>query len=216
MSCPHCLDIETTFGRRVARWDLWKYRRRGPGRASRKLLDALRAAGVAGARLLDVGGGVGAIQHELLEDGVSTCTAVDASKSYLAAAREEARRRGLEDRVRYVHGDFVALAPRLDDAEVVTMDRVLCCYPDLPALAAAAAARALRLLGVTYPRAHAYNRASFPVLNLLQRVRGSAFRVYLHDPRRIDEIIRRAGMIRRFHDRTFLWEVAVYERHASP
>ena len=49
---------------------------------------------VGGATLLDIGGGVGAIRHELLAAGATSVTSVDASGPYLDAARSESKRRG--------------------------------------------------------------------------------------------------------------------------
>src|SRR5215218_3543976 len=96
----HCCSqgLDEAFGDRTARRDLKRYRRKGPSKSTRRLLAALRSHGVQGASLLDIGGGVGAIQHELLEAGVSRAFAADASAAYLRAAREEAQRRGLDDR----------------------------------------------------------------------------------------------------------------------
>ena len=104
--------------------------------------------------LLDVGGGVGAIQHELLAAGAAHVTSVDASASYLEAAREEASRRGVEDRITYQHGDFVQLAESVPPADIVTLDRVLNVYPDWERLAGLAAAHAQRLLGLCIRATH--------------------------------------------------------------
>ena len=78
---------------------------------------------------------------------------MEASAAYLAAAREETARRGHTDRLKAHHGDFVALAPEIPSADIVTLDRVICCYRDMPALVAQSAARARKLYGVVYPRA---------------------------------------------------------------
>lgn len=102
--------------------------------------------------LLDIGGGIGVIQHELRAAGVTGITGVDASRAYLAMAREEAERRGYAGDARYVYGDFVALADGIAPADIVTLDRVVCCYPDMAALMDSAAAKAGRFLGLVYPR----------------------------------------------------------------
>jgi 2-polyprenyl-3-methyl-5-hydroxy-6-metoxy-1,4-benzoquinol methylase len=109
---------------------LRKYREKGPIPSTKALIDALIAEGVEGATVLDIGGGIGAVQHELLAAGAAHVTSVDASVSYLEAAREEASRRGVEDRVTYRHGDFVELAESVPPADVVTLDRVLNVYPE--------------------------------------------------------------------------------------
>jgi 23S rRNA G2069 N7-methylase RlmK/C1962 C5-methylase RlmI len=50
-----------------------------------------------GASSLNIGGGVGAIYHQLLASGARTAVHVDVSPGYLNAAREEAERRGHAD-----------------------------------------------------------------------------------------------------------------------
>lgn len=213
--CCRCEGVERQFGEGTATRDLRRYRRRGPIPTTRRLIEALRAEGVAGATLLDVGGGVGAIQHELLEAGARRATHVDAATHYLDASREEAGRRGHADRVSYLHGDFVELADEVADADVVTLDRVLCCYPDMPRLVERSAARARRLYGVVFPRDRIGTRLGIPAANLFNRLRRVPFRVHLHPPEEIDAAIRRQGFGLRSHGRTFLWHVAVYARDGA-
>src|SRR5688572_21687218 len=130
MSCYHCEATERHFGEAHAEEDLRRYRKRGPDKTTRILLDGLMAQDLAGATLLDVGGGIGVIPHELLARGVTGATLVDAASSYLTAAGAEAQRRGHRERIKFVHGDFVPLAGQLPEADLVTLDRVVCCYPD--------------------------------------------------------------------------------------
>ncbi len=121
----HCEGVEAFFDRRMAARQLEQYRRRGPLRSTRLLLEALKAQGVEGLTLLDIGGGVGAVQHELLKAGAAKAVSVDAASAYLEVAKHESERRGLAERVTYHHGDFVALAESLEPADVVTLDRVI-------------------------------------------------------------------------------------------
>src|SRR5438067_9283226 len=132
---PDCCDCYSDkFDEAKAAEDLARYRRDGPDRTTRLLLDALRAEGVSGATLLDVGGGVGVVQHELLGAAVRHAVAVDASRAYVRTARAEAERRGTAERTTSLLGDFVALAPEIAPADVVTLDRVICCYADMESL----------------------------------------------------------------------------------
>ena len=214
--CAHCGAIDATFNRRVAEWDLRRYRRKGPHRSTRALVAAIReAGGVAGASVLHVGGGVGAVTHELLAAGAARATLVEASASYLAAAREEAERRQTAARVDLRQGDFVALAAELRPADVVTLDRVICCYPDMESLVASSARRARRLYGAVYPRDGWWMRLAVAAVNLAQRVRGSAFRVYVFPTAAIDAAVRRAGLAPRSRRRGLVWVVALYERPAT-
>ena len=208
--CAHGYDDQ--FDAAQAAKDLKRFRADGPDPTTRALLNLLRARGVADASLLDIGGGVGAIHHELLNAGARAAVHADASAPYIRAAREEAERRGHGERVQFVYGDFVALAPTIAQADIVTLDRVICCYPDMEALVAASASHARRLYGAVYPRARWYLRAGFRVINALQWVRRAAFRVYLHSPDGIDAALRRQGLERRAVADTFVWRVAVYAR----
>ena len=95
------------YDEKVAAADLSRYRKNGPRPWDRALIEAIKAEGVDGATLLDIGGGIGVIQHELLDAGAASATNVEASSAYLSAARSEGDRRGHVDRVTYHHGDFV-------------------------------------------------------------------------------------------------------------
>ena len=139
MTCCHCQGVARVFDEKMAKRQLRHYRRKGPGKGTRQLIDEVAADGVEGRTFIDIGGGVGAIQHDLMERGAVGGTSADASPAYLAAARAEAEVRGYADRIRYVEGDFVERAGEVDPADLVTLDRVVCCYPDMPALLVAAA-----------------------------------------------------------------------------
>ena len=175
-----CQGVDQIFGERTARHDLRRYRRRGPSKPTRVLLDALRREGVENATLLDIGGGIGVIQQELLEAGVARATSVEASADYLSVAREEAQRRGRADRITYREGDFVALADGVEPADVVTLDRVICCYPDMESLVGRSAARARRLYGLVYPQERWWVGAGLRLTNLLMRLSRRSFRAHLH------------------------------------
>jgi SAM-dependent methyltransferase len=210
--CSHCKGIETEFGERTARRELRGFRRKGPRRTTRILLDALRREGIGGATLLDVGGGVGAIHHELLDDGVRAAVHVDAASAYIAAARGEAQRRRHDDRVEFLEGDFVDLAPQVPEADIVTLDRVICCYPDVEGLVRASSGKALRLYGVVYPRPSWWLRLVLPLPNLYFRLRRSPFRVFLHPVEKVDEEVRNRGLELVDRCPTLVWEVALYRR----
>src|SRR3990172_12928240 len=152
MSCAQWQGIERMSDRRAAERELRQYRAAGPGGTTRLLIDALKAEGVAGLTLLDIGGGVGAIQHELLRAGVRSATAVDASSAYLDAAQAEAARLGHADQVVYHHGDFVEMVPRIEPHDIVTLDRVICCYHALEALVGLSALRPRPLYPLLFPR----------------------------------------------------------------
>jgi spermidine synthase len=210
-----CQGVDEIFGERTARRDLKRYRKRGPSKPTRILLEALRREGIEGVTVLDIGGGVGVIQHELLGAGADRATGVEASAAYLRAAREEAERRGHGDRISYQAGDFVALADRVEPADVVTLDRVICCYPEMEALVSRSADRTRRLYGLVYPQDRWWVGLGIRVTNLIMRGLRRAFRAYLHPTSAVDAVAREQGLVRRFA-RTVgpVWQVAVYVRDA--
>ena len=201
-----------TFTSREAENDLKRYLKEGPDGTTRSLIDAIAAVGVDGASILDIGGGIGAIQLELLAAGAAKAMSVDASEAYVTVARAEAARRGLGDRTDQRIGDFETLAPVLDPADVVTLDRVACCDPDLPGLLGAAAAHARRMVGLVYPRVTWWNRIAAHGIAAFGWLTRDSTRWHLHPVEDIDRILDRAGFRKREVARTFLWHVALYER----
>src|SRR5262249_26879695 len=117
------------FTAKKAATELRDYRRNKIRATTRLLRDALVRASLNSGTLLDVGAGVGALTFELLDRGMGDAVIVEASPAYLAAAREEAGRRERETTVKFVSGDFLSVADALPHADVVTLDRVVCCYP---------------------------------------------------------------------------------------
>lgn len=210
-----CCGIGETFDGRMARRDLERYRRKGPAETTRQLLNGIRSAGLPGATVLDVGGGIGTIAHELLGSGAERAWLVDASPSYLTAAGEEAERRRLSARLQLIQGDFVSLAGEVPRADVVTLDKVVCCYPDMRRLLAASTGRAGRLYGIVYPRDGWWVRLITAAQNALRRLRRSAFRVYVFPNAAIDAAITREGFALRSRSRGLVWVVALYERRDS-
>ena len=212
MSCPQCQGIETFFDRREAERELRSYRKKGPSRVTKVLLEAIRAEGIDGASLLDVGGGVGAIQLELLASGASGAVSVDASSAYLAVAKEEAQRRGLSDRVEARFGNFVDLAPQVEPADIVTLDKVLCCFDDVQQLVHLSSAKAKRMYGLVYPRDNLLLKAVLPIANLYFRLKRSPFRVFLHPTAVVEALVEANGLRRTFHRKSGAWQVAVFTR----
>jgi 2-polyprenyl-3-methyl-5-hydroxy-6-metoxy-1,4-benzoquinol methylase len=219
MSCAQCQGIEQQFGSAAVKRKLRQYRRRGPDRTTRFLIEDLRAALVASnvhdATLLDIGAGLGAIHHALLDGRVSRAVHIDASAAQLAAAREETERRGHTGGVEFLHGNFVDMADGIRPADIVTLDRVICCYDDMPGLVSRSVQKATRLYGAVYPRDVAWMRIAIAGLNVFERVKRSTFRVFLHDPQAIDAELRASGLARVSVRETLGWQVVVYRRAGS-
>jgi magnesium-protoporphyrin O-methyltransferase len=192
--------------------DLALYRKGRLAKTTPMLINALLSQGVEALSLLDIGGGLGIVQIELLRSGATAATSVEASSAYLQVAREEAARASMEHRITYVHGDFVSLAASIPEADIVTLDRVICCYDDVKALVSLSALKARRLYGVVYPRSNWWVRLALFVENTGYRLRRSPFRAFVHPSQLVDRLIRDAGLRPIYHRNTFAWQVLVYQR----
>src|SRR2546428_112553 len=215
MTSCHCCATDQQFDSAVARRDLRRFRRRGPAASTRQVLAAVQACPLPPRpTLLDIGGGIGAIHHVLLEHGFDRATHVDASAAYLAAAAEEAGRLGHTGRVQFQLANFPAVAATLPRADVVTLDRVVCCDPDYVHMLGAAADHARRLVAFSYPRPRWVIRLFIATANAARRLVGHSFRAYVHPPTGMTAVLEEAGMRRSWAGGSWVLGVQLFERAA--
>ncbi len=212
MNCCQCQGIEELFSQQYVSRELARYRAKGPDKTTRMLTEAIIGEGVDGETLLDIGGGVGAVQYALLSAGAGNATSVEASAAYINAAKAEAQRRGYTDRLSYQHGNFIDLAENIAPADIVTLDRVICCYPDMEKLVGLSAARARKTYGLVYPRDVWWVKIGLAVENFFFRLRRSSYRIFSHPTDAVEAVLDSQGFKRRLHYRTLVWQVAVYTR----
>lgn len=212
MPTCHCQATEDHFSNAVARRDLQRYRSRGPDRTTRLMLEALKRGDLRDATVLDIGGGIGVLSLELLAAGVSAATVVEAASAYSDVAAQVAGSRGVGDRLRLVHGDAVDADARLPDAELVALDRVVCCYPDWAALLNVAAKHCRRYLALSYPRDRWYVRLFVRLDNGRRRLARNAFRTFVHPVSEMERFLTKAGFTRVDEHNGVVWAVAMYAR----
>ena len=212
MSCYQCQGIEVEFNEKYVNREIRKYRKRGPAKTTRILLDALKAEGVEGGTVLDIGGGFGAIPHELLKGGASKAIQVEASTAYLKAAKEEAQRKGYTDHISFHHGNFVDVAEDIPPVEIVTLDRVICCFDEMEKLVGLSAGRAGKLYGVVYPRDIWWIKIGFSTINYFLRLFRRQFQTFIHPTEKVEAVVCDKGLKRKFYDISGIWQVIVYRR----
>ena len=215
MSCPQCQGIDAFFDAREAQCDLARYRKNGPDRTTRMLLDAVEAEGVEGRSLLDIGGGVGAIQHELIAAGLASAVSVDASRAHLEVARQEAERRGHAERIQQRFGDFVDLAPEVEAADIVTLAAVICCYHDVEKLVGLSSAKAKRMYAVVYPRDNWPFKLLVRLVNMLFWIMRAKGRLFVHPTAVVEGLVTGNGLRRTYYRKSGSWQVAVFTRRAA-
>jgi 16S rRNA G966 N2-methylase RsmD len=204
------------FGERFARHVTRQYRRRGLDRTARRMVAFLDEQGLDGATVLEIGGGVGDIQLELLKRGAERTTNLELSPAYDADAGQLAREAGLQDRVDRRLADLATDADAAAPADLVVLHRVVCCYPDYERLLAAAATHAERLLVFSHPPANGVARVIVGAQNLVHRLRGSRFRVFTHPPEDMVEVLEAHGLLPVYRHRGLAWRVVGLTRPTSP
>ncbi len=202
------------FSEKNAAGEAKRYRRKGLDGTSKRIFDFIRERGVEGKTLLEVGGGIGAIDIELLKAGMARAINVELTPTYEAAACELLAEAGFTDRVERRVMDFAEAGHDVETADVVVMNRVICCYPDMPKLAGAAANRTKGLLVMSFPNRRWWTRLGLTVANFGFRVIRLQFRVFLHPPELIQAAVQQHGFRTRFNERGLLWQVNAFERIA--
>ncbi|MBI2935402.1 MAG: methyltransferase domain-containing protein [Chloroflexi bacterium] len=196
----------------MARKELNRYLKKGLDRRTRLLVDFLRSQDISGATILEIGFGTGSLHMELLKAGAARATGYEVSPAYVEAATSLAERLGFRDRVAYSIGDFVQITGQVNVADVVALDRVVCCYPDMLGLVASTAKRARRLYALTYPRTSWWMRIFRVLGNLALAVLRHRYRIFLHAPRDITATIEAAGLALAYHRTSGIWHIAVFSR----
>ena len=199
------------FSERRARAEARRYQRKGLDRTSRRIVDLLIERGVEGRTLLEVGGGIGAIQIELLKAGVTRAVSVELTPTYEEAAGALLREAGFEDRVERKVMDFAEAGAEVEAADIIVMNRVICCYADMPKLAGAAADHARGVLVMSFPMARWWIRPGLALANFGLRVAQRQFRIFLHPPDQILATVEQHGLRTALNRPGLFWQVAALE-----
>jgi SAM-dependent methyltransferase len=214
--CSTYADVaDEHFDPRIAQRDLDEYRTHGAGSTTGLLRDLLVETHALEGVLLDVGSGIGALTFELLDCGISTAIDVDASSAHLAAAAEEAARRGQSGAIQFVRGDFLDRSRELPQATVVTLDRVICCYPHYEPLLRESLRHAQRFFAISYPRDRWLTHCALGFENAVRRLRRARFRTFVHPADQMADVIRHASFVLAARRQTRLWSADVYSRSDS-
>jgi ubiquinone/menaquinone biosynthesis C-methylase UbiE len=213
MTCAHCCDINKIFNDKTAKKELKRYNKKGPTGTTKAILKALSNIPKKNRTLLDIGGGVGVIQWEFLKEGAQHTTDVDASKGYLNMARSLARELKYEDKATFLEGDFNDLTDQLGTYDFVTLDRVICCYPDYSLILKNSLSKAKEYIVLSYPISNFITRALNKFPRLYFYFKKSAFKTYIHPSKKIEGLIKDQGFEAIHRSIKFPWHIQVYKRN---
>ena len=206
------LDI---FDEKNATKELKYYRKKGARKVTRLLVNCLTEAGIQNLSLLDIGAGVGVIQHELFKEGLKSATNVDASSAYLNCSKEEGRAQGNADKTAYQFGNFIELAPDISPADIVTLDKVVCCYDDASALMISSLAKSKRYYALVFPKDAWWVKIGHNLFEFWLWLKRSKFRSYIHPVEQIEGRILSAGFRLVVQKSHFTWWIQLYEKNVK-
>jgi 2-polyprenyl-3-methyl-5-hydroxy-6-metoxy-1,4-benzoquinol methylase len=211
-SCCNPRGCDSFFTARLARRAAQRYRKKGIDKTAQRMLAFLEQRGIAGATVLELGGGVGELQIELLKKGAARAVNLELSPAYDEKAARLLRENGVEDRAERRLHDLAADPQRVEPADVVVLHRVVCCYPDYERLLQAAAEHARRLLVFSYPPRNVVSRLAIGAQNLFFRLRRTEFRTFAHPPARMLAVVEERGLRRTYAHHPLVWQIAGFER----
>ena len=210
-----CCDprgCDRMFGARFAKRMAARYRRRGLDPTAQAIVDLVTQGGVQGATVLEVGGGVGEIQLELLRRGAASATNLELSYGYEPEAAALIKDAGLGGRVHRRLIDIATDPAAVEPADIVVLHRVVCCYPDVAKLLGAAADHARRQLVFSHPPRSVVSRAVVATQNLMLRAGGRDFRTFAHSPDAMLAVLAGHGLQLRAAHSGRVWQVAAVSR----
>jgi SAM-dependent methyltransferase len=210
--CCNARGCDEFFGPRAAVRVARRYRKKGLDKTARLMVAFLASEGIAGASVLEIGGGVGEIEIELLKRGAAHAVNLELSPAYEEEAKRLLREEGLEGRVEWRLHDIASDPEAVERADVVVLHRVVCCYPDYRALLGAAADHARRFVVFSYPPRHALSRLFVGTQNLVFRLLGREFRTFVHPPAAMLAVLEQRGLRQVFAHRAPVWQIAAVER----
>ena len=214
---PDCCDpgpYRRIFDSKEAKRKVKNYRKKGLGPMSSGMVDFLVSEDVAGLNMLEVGGGIGAIEIELLKAGVTSAVNVELSAGYDVAANALAREEGVEERIERKIGDFVEIQDEVDRADIVVLIAVVCCYPWMEKMMSAVVSKTGTYLALVFPREKWWVKLGFRMGDLFLSLRGCDLKGYVHPVDEIERIAEDAGLVARHRDSTAVWQAVVWERIA--
>jgi 16S rRNA G966 N2-methylase RsmD len=212
---PTCCNVrgcDGFFTARMAKRAADRYRKKGVDKTAKRMLAFLEEQGVEGATILEIGGGVGEVQIELLKRGAAHALNLELSPGYDEEAMRLVREAALEGRTERRLHDVATDPIGVEPADVVVLHRVVCCYPDYERLLGAAADHARRLLVFSYPPRNVLSRLLLGAQNLLFRLRRKEFRTFAHPPARMLRVVEEHGLLLAYTHRPVVWQIAGFER----
>lgn len=201
-------SYEGLFNDRYAQQLALQYRRRGLTPPAQRIVEFIASQGIQGTTVLEIGGGIGDIQLELLKLGTSRTTNLELSGAYESIANTLIQEAGFQGRVQRIQGIDLAVTPdALATFDVVVLHRVVCCYPDADRLLSAAASHARHTVVLSHPPYNWLGRLSARLMNAWLRILRDQYRAFAHDPVDMVAVLERHGFVPGYRRAESMWRI---------
>lgn len=206
------LSYQDTFDHKRAQKELADYKKKGVKANSQPLLRLIQPLPLKDTRVLEIGGGIGALVFESFKQGIQQAICIDISKAYADTFLTESKERGLENKVEHHIGDFLEHSDKATEVDLVILDKVICCYEDYVELIHASSAKAKRWYAFTLPRDTFWVKIMNTISIRLKRLKGDSFTSYIHPISTIKELLTKAGFEEIESRNRWGWKSMLFER----
>ena len=210
----HCCGADLFFNKKTAVKEYKTFLKKGPLKATAKIIEQLEEEDVEGKSLIDVGGGIGALQWWFLKKGGKQTTDIDASSGYLKQAEDHAAKNGWQNQAQFLMGDCTDVYDQVEAVDFITLDKVVCCYPNYKEILNASCDKSLGYVSLSYPMDGVIAQGIKRLGDLFFFLKGNAYRPYVHPVKDIRALFSNNGYERISHNLVFPWHVETYQRVA--
>lgn len=208
----HCCGANMLFDSQTAQKQYKRYLKRGPSRVTKKLIGQLEKMTISGS-LIDIGGGIGAIQWWFLKHGGESTYGVDASMAYTETAKEHAFKNNFIQNTQFLIGDFTEKAKDLPNVDHLTLDKVICCYPNFSAILNLACTKSNKSISLSYPMNGIIANLFRGIGVLYMKLKGNAFRPYVHQANNVRTLMIQNGFELKEKEVSFPWHIETYVKN---
>lgn len=212
MACCEPSGYRHLFNTKEADGKLKRYLKIGTNTVATRLVDTLVSEGVDGQSVIDVGCGIGMLYVKLVEQGAKSATGIEMSDGYEKTARKLHKLAGVTDRVTRVTVDFTEAGDSVGPADIVVLDRVVCCYPDWDKLLTSVTEHATGRVAFSFPRETILSRMRIKVFNLWLRIRKVDFEAFVHPIDQMLALMEAEGFTQTFNTNSLQWQGVIFKK----
>jgi len=196
----------------MAQRDLNNLKNTGAKKSTRVLLNVLRNLNLEGMHLLDIGAGIGVVSIELRHSGISEITHNDMSSAYLNVFKNEFGERLKGIKINSLQGDFVEISDKIESADIVVLDKSICCYPHYSELVNVSASKAKTWYAYVIPRDTWWVKLVHYFMQLPKSFKSDSFRSFVYPVDKVEKIVLEHGFAKFTQVHRREWLIAVFKK----